>query len=87
MEQKLQNEFATTIHEPSRPIHRHNALDTREASHYTGLASATLEKLRCTGGGPPFIRYSRRAVRYRVVDLDSWMSALTFMSTSERRTV
>lgn len=60
------------------------ALNTKQASDYTGLATATLEKLRCTGGGPAFISYSRRAIRYRVSDLDTWMNARTVHSTSER---
>lgn len=59
------------------------ALDTTQASSYTGLAAAYLEKLRSIGGGPRFIRYGRRAVRYRKRDLDDWMSAHEQMSTSE----
>ncbi|WP_260600437.1 helix-turn-helix transcriptional regulator [Sphingomonas endolithica] len=59
------------------------ALNTEQASRYTGLATATLEKLRCTGGGPPFVSYSRRAIRYRLADLDAWMTARTRCSTSE----
>lgn len=63
----------------------HLVVNTVEASRYTGLAAATLEKLRCNGGGPPFISYSRRAVRYRVADLDDWMAAHTVGNTSQRR--
>ncbi len=62
-----------------------NVLNTAEAAKYTGLSTATLEKLRCAGGGPRFISYSRRAVRYRLADLDEWMAARTVGSTSERR--
>lgn len=60
------------------------ALTTEQASQYTGLAEKTLEGLRCRGGGPRFVRYSRRAVRYLVRDLDEWISACTVASTSER---
>lgn len=60
------------------------ALTTEQASQYTGLAEKTLEGLRCRGGGPKFVRYSRRAVRYLVRDLDEWISARTVASTSER---
>ena len=42
------------------------ALNTEQASAYTGLAATTLEGLRCRGGGPRFVRYSRKAVRYRI---------------------
>lgn len=59
------------------------ALDTAQASAYTGLAATYLEKLRCIGGGARFIRYGRRAVRYRKSDLDAWMTAHAVASTSE----
>jgi predicted DNA-binding transcriptional regulator AlpA len=59
------------------------ALNTEQASLYTGLAAATLEGLRCKGGGPRFVRYGRKAVRYLTADLDAWMAGLTVSSTSE----
>lgn len=59
------------------------ALDTPQASIYTGLAEKTLEGLRCKGGGPRFVRYGRKAVRYLIADLDSWMADHTVASTSE----
>lgn len=62
------------------------ALDTNQAAEYTGLASATLETLRCRGNGPVFIRYSRRAIRYRIVDLDGWMNDKIVANTSIRKT-
>lgn len=60
------------------------ALNTHQAAEYTGLASATLETLRCRGNGPVFIRYSRRAIRYRIVDLDRWMNERIVANTSIR---
>jgi predicted DNA-binding transcriptional regulator AlpA len=59
------------------------ALNTEQAALYTGLAPATLEGLRCKGGGPRFVRYGRKAVRYLTADLDAWMARLTVSSTSE----
>ena len=59
------------------------AVDTEQASIITGLAAATLESLRCKGGGPAFIKYGRRAVRYRVSDLDAWIAERMVASTSE----
>lgn len=59
------------------------ALNTEQASIYTGLATATLEGLRCRGNGPRFVRYGRKAVRYLMRDLDEWMAARTVGSTSE----
>lgn len=60
------------------------ALDTGQAAAYTGLAVATMEGLRSKGGGPRFVRYGRKAVRYLIADLDAWMAARTVASTSER---
>lgn len=59
------------------------ALNTQQASLYTGLAPATLEGLRSRGGGPRFVRYGRKAVRYLISDLDEWIRERTVASTSE----
>lgn len=59
------------------------ALSTQQASVYTGLATATLEGLRSRGGGPRFVRYGRKAVRYLIKDLDDWIAAKTVANTSE----
>ena len=58
-------------------------LTTELAAPYTGLAVSTLEKLRLTGGGPNFLKLGR-AVRYRICDLDAWMSARVVSSTSQQ---
>lgn len=43
-----------------------------QAAEYLGLAVSTLNKWRCHGGGPVFIKMGR-AVRYRVEDLDRFI--------------
>lgn len=60
------------------------ALRTAEAASYCGLAAATMESLRCRGGGPRFIKYGRKAVRYLMKDLDQWMGERAVFSTSEK---
>jgi predicted DNA-binding transcriptional regulator AlpA len=65
------------------PVGLSAALNTEQAALYTGLAAATMEGLRSKGGGPRFVRYGRKAVRYLVSDLDRWISERTFTSTSE----
>ena len=58
-------------------------LRTRHAAGYCGFAKSTLEKLRCTGGGPRFIRRGK-AVYYAIDDLDRWLEAMPrFDNTSE----
>jgi predicted DNA-binding transcriptional regulator AlpA len=65
------------------PVGLAPALNTDQAAVYCGLARATMEGLRCKGGGPRFVRYGRKAVRYLQRDLDTWMAGLTVSSTSE----
>jgi predicted DNA-binding transcriptional regulator AlpA len=56
---------------------------TREAARYVALAESTLTKMRLTGDGPPFIKVGPRAVAYRKADLDAWIAARLYGSTSE----
>lgn len=58
------------------------ALTTKEAAQYTGLAEPTLASLRCRGGGPAFVKYSRKAVRYLISDLDAFMAERRVLNTS-----
>lgn len=48
-------------------------LRTREASEYVALSTSNLEKMRARGRGPRFIRLGKRAVGYRIEDLDAWL--------------
>jgi excisionase family DNA binding protein len=57
-------------------------LRTPEAAKYTSLAKSTLEKLRVSGDGCPFIRIGR-AVLYDPDDLDQWLAANRRKSTSD----
>jgi excisionase family DNA binding protein len=49
-------------------------LTTEQAAAYLNLKPTTLEQWRWERGddGPPFLRLSRRAVRYRQSDLEAW---------------
>ena len=53
-----------------------------QAATYLGLAVSTLNKWRCHGGGPVFIKLGR-AVRYRQEDLDQFVMDGRSRSTSE----
>lgn len=57
-------------------------LRTREAAAYCGLAMSTLEKLRLTGDGSPFLKLGR-SVLYDTDDLDAWLTAHRRRSTSD----
>ncbi|MBG52200.1 MAG: hypothetical protein CML99_07250 [Rhodobiaceae bacterium] len=47
-------------------------LTTTEAAAYLGLAISTLNKWRCYGDGPQFVKLGR-AVRYKRDDLDCFV--------------
>jgi excisionase family DNA binding protein len=64
-------------------LKRRRKLRTPEAAEYVGIASSTLEKLRVTGGGAPYIRIGR-VVLYDPDDLDAWLAAHRRKSTSDR---
>ena len=53
-----------------------------QAAEYLGLAVSTLNKWRCHGGGPVYIKMGR-AVRYRVKDLEAFITSRMLYSTSE----
>ncbi len=61
---------------------RRPPLNTAEAAIYTSTKPNYLEKLRCTGSGPVFIRRNGM-VRYDPDDLDAWLNAGKRRSTSE----
>ncbi len=58
-------------------------LRVKDAAVYCGFAKSTLDKMRCKGDGPRFIRRGK-AVYYPVADLDDWIAALPrFSNTSQ----
>ena len=52
------------------------------AAEYLGLSVSTLNKWRCYGEGPKFIKMGR-AIRYRLSDLDKYIESRQSSSTSE----
>ncbi len=57
-------------------------LSTDQAAARCGLSPRTLEKLRITGGGAPYVKLGR-AVRYELADLDAWIASSRRASTSD----
>lgn len=64
----------------------HPTLRTPQAAEYCGSSASTFEKLRLTGGGPPYSKLGRRVV-YRVEDLDAWLASNRRRSTSDKPAV
>lgn len=52
------------------------------AARHLNVSPSFLNKLRCEGGGPVFVRLGR-AVRYRRCDLDAWVSGKRFKNTTQ----
>ncbi len=53
-----------------------------EAARYLRRSESFLNKLRCSGGGPSFVRIGRR-IGYLQDDLDKWLLAQRRRSTSD----
>ncbi len=74
---------------PSKPLRsttesaEPRLLDVRDAARRLGLSKFTLDKMRCAGTGPCFIRATARAVRYDPADLDAFASARRRTSTMD----
>ena len=58
-------------------------LNVRQAATRLGLSKSTLDKMRCAGKGPRFIKSTDRAVRYDPIDLDAWIAERRRRSTSD----
>jgi predicted DNA-binding transcriptional regulator AlpA len=59
-------------------------LTTPAAGVYTGFSKSTLEKLRCAGKGPRYIKLGGQ-VRYRPTDLDDWLKSGVVETEDSRR--
>jgi hypothetical protein len=57
-------------------------IDAAAAAGLMGLAPSTLAKMRCFGGGPPFLKLGRKVV-YRRADLADWLNARRVANTCE----
>ena len=54
-------------------IEQQHAYKEREAARYLGISEAALRLWRSEGTGPRFFRAGEKLIRYRRVDLDSWI--------------
>jgi predicted DNA-binding transcriptional regulator AlpA len=61
----------------------HRLLNVQEAARFLGLSVSTLNKMRMTDSGPPYIQLTRRRVAYRLCDLEAWVAQRKRNHTSE----
>lgn len=60
-------------------------LTTRQAAAYLAISAKSLERYRCEGTGPTYVKTGpgkRARVRYRLADLDAYIERQRFTSTS-----
>lgn len=57
-------------------------LDASAAARLTGIAVATLAKMRCVGGSAPYVKAGRK-VLYKRGDLLEWLAARRIRNTAE----
>ena len=67
---------------PIAPPDADPRLRTVSAAAHIGLEPATLEAMRCRGGGPPYYKPSR-TVFYLQSDLDRWLAERRVTCTAE----
>ena len=58
-------------------------LSAREAAALLHLSERTLERFRVSGTGPKFVRLGR-SIRYRLTDIEAFITTGVVGSTSER---
>lgn len=58
-------------------------LNTKQAAEYLGMSKAFLERDRCYGAQIPFIKLGSRSIRYRLVDLDTYIEQQVRKSTCD----
>lgn len=75
---ELRNRSATPA-----PMRASHLLDVRAAAAWLGLSKSTLDKMRCYGVGPRFIRATGRAVRYDPADLAAFADRRRQLRTTD----
>jgi len=69
------------MHTTTQKTPTQTVMTVTQAADYLGLAVSTLNKWRCHGGGPVYIKLGR-AVRYRRKDLDGFIKHKLRQNTS-----
>ena len=58
-------------------------LTEKQAAQVLALSIHTLQKLRRTGSPIPFVRVTKKAIRYRSEDIEAYILSQQFRSTSD----
>ena len=60
-------------------------LITAVAAEFLGISAKYLRKLRCTGGGPEYVRLSHNTCAYTRKSLLEWIKSRTYRTTSQEK--
>lgn len=71
-----------TCRDGGHPILGERLLAPRQLAEALNVTTKTLERWRMTGDGPPYIRVSRKVVRYRLSDVESFLAGRVATSTA-----
>lgn len=75
-----------TVHTDD-PDYMDRLINEIEAAKFLGYTNRALQNWRVRGGGPVFVRVSRRSIRYRRRDLIAWTKARLVANTSQAQSV
>ncbi|MFG0251291.1 MAG: helix-turn-helix transcriptional regulator [Phycisphaerales bacterium JB038] len=67
---------------PASPILGEPLLAPAALATELGVTTKTLERWRMTGDGPPFLRISRKVIRYRKADVEAFLAGRVAASTA-----
>lgn len=74
----------TKTTDPQRdPDHLDRLINETEAADFLGYTVRALQNWRVRGGGPEFVKVSKRSIRYRRRDLIAWSESKLRSSTSD----
>lgn len=65
------------------PDHLDRLITENDAALFLGYSVRALQNWRVRGGGPKFVRVSKRSIRYRRRDLIAWTEANLRTNTSD----
>lgn len=64
------------------PDHLDRLIPERDAADFLGYTTRALQNWRLRGGGPYFLKVSKRSIRYRRRDLNDWVESKIAKNTS-----
>jgi len=71
---EVSRQLAERVPAPTPPEDRERYVTDVEVAKRLGVSRECLQAMRRRGDGPPYFRVARRAVRYKVDDVERWLS-------------